>query len=530
MNYRCILIAAVFAALSPAHRLSAAEKSEAEQKTHLNAEPKAERKSEAQTEQSTASETKNRKNANRNSEPKTEQKSGTKPKADALFKRVDVSAASAFRFDAADFTQASADTACGIRALFRDADLRFYEGVSDIALPNFSRASVRLPQYGAALSFNRTLRFPLTLKAGTLSSGGSFSQLVSPAPSFSASPFGKSFPTKTGLPSSLPSSGGEEKEFALAADIRFPEKMGRFAGSGASFFYRADGTLAASADLRIGLPLMMSAGISFTGVSFFLENNSSSWFSEIAFFKPARYFAYTVQALFSVPNFTSLFTANLYDQPSGKPRLIYRSENAFFFGGFTLLASAFVSDGRGIIVPNGSALHTLRQFRIAPQYTHRFSSPRFPALTVGASGVIRQKYVPSDNTEQMSVKCGCGLQYSDKKISSRLIFETDGIEFPKTKKTDSVRCTFSGKFSQKTEKIGLGIQLSCSFSKKAAEESCKISIAHLKKSFTTSGSAGFLFKQKNGEYGGGAASLGFSASHTTKFIKYTFRLSAAGKY
>ena len=523
MNYRCILIAAVFAALSPVHRLSAAEKSE-----------------EVQTEQTIERTTENPNNAKRNDTQRAEQKSKTVPKqksdamqvrnSDALFKRIDISSSSSFRFNAADFDQATAGTACAIRALFRDADLRFYEAVSDIALPNFSRASVRLPQYGAALSFNRTLPFPLTVKAGTLSPGGSFSRLASPSPSFSASPFAKSFSTKTGVASSLPSSGGEEKEFAIAADIRFPEKIRRFAGSGASFFYRQDGIFAASADMRINLPLMMNAAVSFTGGCFFLENNASSWFSEIAFFKPAKYSAFALQALFSAPNLTSLFTVNLYDQPSGKPRLTYRSENALSFGGFTLLVSAFASDGRGIITPNGAALNTLRQFRIAPQYTHRFSSPRFPALTVGAAGVIRQKYVPSDNTEQTSVKCGCGLQYSDKKISSRFTFETDGIEFSKTKKTDSVHCTLSGKFSQKTEKIGLGIQVSGTFSKKSAEESCKISIAHSKKNLTVSGNAGFSFKQKNGEYGGGAASIGFSASHTTKFIKYTFRLSAAGKY
>lgn len=523
MNYRCILIAAVFAAFSSAHRLSAAEKSE-----------------EVQTEQTIERTTENPNNAKRNDTQRAEQKSKTVPKqksdamqvrnSDALFKRIDISSSSSFRFNAADFDQAAAGTACAMRALFRDADLRFYEAVSDIALPNFSRASAHLPQYGAALSLTRVLPFPLTVKAGTLSPGGSFSRLVSPAPSFSASPFAKSFSTKTGVASSLPSSGGEEKEFALAADIRFPEKIWRFAGSGASFFYRQDGIFAASADMRINLPLMMNAAVSFTGGSFFLENNASSWFSEIAFFKPAKYSAFALQALFSAPNLTSLFTVNLYDQPSGKPRLTYRSENAISFGGFTLLVSAFASDGRGIITPNGAALNTLRQFRIAPQYTHRFSSPRFPALTVGAAGVIRQKYVPSDNTEQTSVKCGCGLQYSDKKISSRFTFETDGIEFSKTKKTDSVRCTLSGKFSQKTEKIGLGIQVSGTFSKKSAEESCKISIAHSKKNLTVSGNAGFSFKQKNGEYGGGAASLGFSASHTTKFIKYTFRLSAAGKY
>ena len=523
MNYRCILIAAAFSVFSPAHRFSAAEKSE-----------------EVQTEQTIERTTENPNNAKRNDTQRAEQKSKTVPKqksdtmqvrnSDALFKRIDISSSSSFQFNAADFDQAAADTACGMRALFRDADLRFYEAVSDIALPNFDEVSVRRPQYGAALSLTQVLPFPLTVKAGTLSPGGSFSRLVSPAPSFSASPFAKSFSTKTGVASSLPSSGGEEKEFALAADIRFPEKIRRFAGSGASFFYRQDGIFAASADMRINLPLMMSAAVSFTGGSFFLENNASSWFSEIAFFKPAKYSAFALQALFSAPNLTSLFTVNLYDQPSGKPRLTYRSENAISFGGFTLLVSAFASDGRGIITPNGAALNTLRQFRIAPQYTHRFSSPRFPALTVGAAGVIRQKYVPSDNTEQTSVKCGCGLQYSDKKISSRFTFETDGIEFSKTKKTDSVHCTLSGKFSQKTEKIGLGIQVSGTFSKKSAEESCKISIAHSKKNLTVSGNAGFSFKQKNGEYGGGAASLEFSASHTTKFIKYTFRLSAAGKH
>lgn len=525
MNYRCILIAAVFAAFSSAHRLSAAEKSE-----------------EVQTEQTIERTTENPNNAKRNDTQRAEQKSKTVPKqksdamqvrnSDALFKRIDISSSSSFRFNAVDFDQAAAGTACAMRALFRDADLRFYEAVSDIALPNFSRASAHLPQYGAALSFNRTLRFPLTLKAGTLSPGGSFSRLVSPAPSFSASPFAKSFSTKTGVASSLPSSGGEEKEFALAADIRFPEKIRRFAGSGASFFYRQDGIFAASADMRINLPLMMSAGISFTGVSFFLENNSSSWFSEIAFFKPARYFAYTVQALFSAPNFTSLFTAGFYNQSSGKLRCTYRSENVFTAGGFTLLASAFASDGRGIITPNGSALHTLRQFRITPQYTHRFPSPRLPSLTVGAAGTVRQTYVPFNDDERTSVKCGGGIQYSDMHSMSRLTFEIGGIEFSSAQKADAdaIHYTISGKFFRRKGKLRCGVQVSGTFSKKAAEESCKISIAHSKKNFTTSGSAGFSFKQKNGEYGGGAASLGFSASHTTKFIKYTFRLSAAGKY
>ena len=526
MNYRCILIAAVFAAISSAHRLSAAEKSKAGQRVHLRAEP-----SQAQ---STEPVTENRKNAKRGGMQRAERKSGTVPKQkfDALFKRIDVSASSAVRFDAAGFTQASAGAACGIRALFRDADLRFYEAMSDIALSNFSKASVRIPQYGAALSFTRVPSFPLTLKAGTLSASGSFSRLVAPAPSFSASPFAKSFPTKTGLTSSLPSSPTGNKPFAFAVDYRLSNTTPRFTGSGVSFFYREDGTLAVSADIRIGLPRMMSTGLSFTGASFFLENNSSSWFSEIAFFKPTRYSAYAVQTLFSASNFTSLFTANVYDQPSGKVRCTYRSENAVSFGGCTLLASVFAADGRGIMTPNGSALHTLRQFRIAPQYTHRFPSPRLPSLTVGAAGSVRQTYVPFNDGERTSVKCGGGIQYSDARIMSRIAVEVDEIEFSGVQRidADAVRYAISGKFFQRRGKLRCGVQASHTFSKKAAEESCKFSLTHSKKVHTVSGSVGFSFKQKNSEYGGGAAALGFSVSHTTKFIKYTFRLSAAGKY
>ncbi|MGI5091466.1 hypothetical protein [Treponema socranskii] len=502
MNYRCILIVAVFAAFSSAYRFSAAEKSKAEQRTYPGA------------------------------EPKTEQKSGTKPKSEALFKRLDLSSSSSFRFDTADFAQTSADTTCGIRARFRDADLRFYEALTDIALPNFGGVSVCSPQYGAALSLTRVLPFPLAVKVGTLSPGGSFSRLVIPAPSFSAFPFAKSFPTKTGLSSLLPSSPTGNKPLAVAADCRLPDALPRFAGSGASFLYREDGTLAASADIRINLPRMMSAGLSFTGASFFLENDSSSWFSEIAFFKPARYSAYAVQALFSAPNITSLFTANFYDQPSGKLRSTYRSENVFSVGGFTLFASAFASDGRGIITSNGSALHTLRQFRVAPQYTYRFPSLRLPSLTVGAAGTVRQTYVPFRDGERTSVKCGGGVQYSDKYISSRLVFEIGGIDFSSEQgvDADTVRYAISENFFRRKGKLRYGALASYTFSKKAAEESCKFSLMHSQKNITSSGSAGFSFKQKNGEYGGGAASLGFSVSHTTKFIKYTFRLSAVGKY
>ena len=502
MNYRCILIVAVFAAFSSAYRFSAAEKSKAEQRTYPGA------------------------------EPKTEQKSGTKPKSDALFKRLDLSSSSSFGFDTADFAQTSADTTCGIRARFRDADLRFYEALTDIALPNFGGVSVRSPQYGAALSLTRVLPFPLAVKVGTLSPGGSFSRLAAPAPSFSASPFVKSFPTKTGIASSLPSSSTGNKPPAFAADCRLPDTAPRFAGSGASFFYREDGTLAASADIRLALPRMMSAAVSITGASFFLKNDTSSWFSEIAFFKPARHSAFALQALFSAPNFTSLFTTGLYGQPSEKLRCTYRSENVFTAGGFTLLASAFASDGRGIITPNGTVLHTLSQFRISSQYTHRFPSPRLPSLTVGAAGTMRQTYTAFNDAEQTSAKCGAGVQYSDKYISSRLAFEAGGIEFSNAQEVDAdaVRYAISGDFFRRRGTLRYGAQASYSFSKKAAEESCKFLLTHSKKNITSSGSAGFSFKQKNGEYGGGTASIGFSVSHTTKFIKYAFRLSAVGKY
>ena len=97
---------------------------------------------------------------------------------------------------------------------------------------------------------------------------------------------------------------------------------------------------------------------------------------------------------------------------------------------------------------------------------------------------------------------------------------TAGIEFSNAQKldADTLYYTISGRFARRSGNLRWGTQASCTFSKKTAEESCKISIAHSKKNFTVSGNAGFSLKQKNDEYGGGSAALGFSASHTTKFI------------
>ena len=454
-----------------------------------------------------------------------------------LFRRIDFSVSSSASLPFKDMAQTSLGINAGIRALFRDADVRIYEAIP--ATP-FEKAgsfagffkNAALPQYGASLSLQRFITFPLTVKAGTLSASGSFSRLASPELTTAVSPFTKSVSTKTGIATLLPSSGNGKKQLAASLDVRFPKSWKLFDGSGGTVYYRADGTFAASTDFLIKFPRMIAAGFSLTGGRFFLENKSSSWFSEMPFFKSSWFGAFAVQAFVSSPHFTAMNAVNAYTQPDAPARFTFRSENKLTLGKFTMLFAGFAADGTGIFTTDSTTLRTLAQVRVAPQYTWRFASPRLPSLTLGAGSLTQRKYTATTNSAYETEKFSLGAQYADKQLAARLSFTADGFEFSRSEGASAQNSTYtvSAQFTTAQGKLRPSVRASCAFSSSASSQSIKVSLATLGKKLTTTTSAGFSLKQKKNAYDSGNATLSFSAAYTTKFIKYAFKVSATGKY
>ncbi|MBQ9494026.1 MAG: hypothetical protein IJR50_00130 [Treponema sp.] len=454
-----------------------------------------------------------------------------------LFRRINFSMSSSASLPFENMAQTSLGINAGIRALFRDADVRIYEAIPEASFKKagsfagfFKNAA--LPQYGALLSLQQFVTFPLTVKAGTLSASGSFSRLSSPELATTVSPFTKSVSTKTGITTLLPSSGSGKKQLAASLDMRFPKNWKIFNGSGGAFYCRADGTVAASTDFLIKFPRMITAGFSLTGGRFFLENKSSLWFSEMPFFKNSWFGAFAVQSFVSSPHFTSMNTVNAYTQPDAPARFTFRSENKLTLGKFTVLFAGFAADGTGIFTTDSSTLHTLAQVRVAPQYTWRFATPRLPSFTLGAVSLTQRKYAATTNSAYETEKFSLGAQYVDKQLSASLSFAADGFEFSRSEGASAKNSTYtvSTQFSTTHGKLHPSVRASCAFSSKSSSQSVKVSLAISEKNLMTTTSAGFSLKQKKGAYDSGSAALSFSATYTAKFIKYAFKVSATGKY
>jgi hypothetical protein len=465
---------------------------------------------------------------------------GAEPQTKQLFYQLDLSASASLDIPAENSALYSAGGTAGMRALFRDCDIRIYDTLPDTSSADYSTVSsfsdfcalAKKPQYGAAFSFNRFIHFPVKVLTGTLSPGGSFTRLSSPELSVSVSPLAKSFSTKTGLSSALPSASSGEKQLAGFAEIKVPEKYRTFSGTGISFFYREDKTFAGSAVCCVKLPRMMNTGFAVTAGRFFLSNTSMSWFSNTNFFLPGWFTAFSCQAFFTSQFFMSLFTINAYEQPSDKPRLTYRSENKLALGGFALHFAGFASDGKDIRCTDNSLLNTLAQIRIIPQYTWRFASPRLPSLCAGAACLVQYRQDRSGECEYGDIKYAFETRYTDKYISGELSFGTSSIRFLDDTEESAAATgyTAAARFSHSKSGIRSSASASCTFSENSAEETCTLSLNTTGKGIRTSTSAKTSFGQKDGDYDGGTASLGFACTFSSRYLKYTARINIKTEY
>jgi hypothetical protein len=465
---------------------------------------------------------------------------GAEPRAKQLFYQLNMTSSAAIKIPADNQSLNSAGGAAGMRARFRDGDVRLYDALpltpsADYGtISSFSNfcALAKKPQYGAAFSFNRFIHFPVTVRAGTLSPGGSFRRLSSPELPISVSPLAKSFYVKTGLSTALPTASSGEKQPAGFLEIKIPEKCRTVAGTGISFFYREDKTFAGSTVCCVNLPRMIKIGLAVTAGRFFLSNTTASWFSSTNFFSPGWFTAFSCQVFFTSPFFMSLFTTNVYEQPSDKLRLTYRSENKLSLGGFALHLAGFVSDGKDIRCTDNSLLNTLAQLRIIPQYTWRFASPRLPSLSAGAACLVQRRQDRGGEGKYGDIKYAAETRYTDKYISAELSFGTSSIRFMQDQEASAAAAgyTAAARFSHAKAGIRTSASASCTFSENSSEETCTLSLNTTGKCIRTATSLKTSFSQKDRDYEGGTASLVFACTFSSKYLKYTARVTIKTEY
>jgi hypothetical protein len=392
----------------------------------------------------------------------------------------------------------------GLRLVFPDSDFRISGKLPDTAVSG----------YGALVSLERLVRFPFSVKAGTLSPRGSFSHLASPElsaalPAVSGGSGHIAFSPAPGLAVSLPGSSPAEKLFAVSLET-----------PAVSAFVRSDGCFAVSAGYTFRFPRMMKAGIFLTGGRWKLGHTASSWFSGSMLFPSAWYGAGELETFFASPVFTSLLTVNAYGQPDGRIRTTYRSENAFTFGHFCVKAAGFLADGPGIRTTDNSVLSAAAQARLAPQYTWRFPSERLPALSAGCSALVQAEQDGTDGASDADVKYGTSLRFSDRYISSA---------FSATFAPQEAEYSVLSRLSFTAGSLRPSLSSSFSSDRKTTAESVRLSLSCrgiLSMTFSASAS----FTQKNGGFDSGTASLGVNAVYSGKYIRYTLKTGAESSF
>ena len=247
------------------------------------------------------------------------------------------------------------------------AATRISSNVSDESKTNFGTifsTKALIPKTKSGFSF------PLTAKAGNLSTGGAFSRLNNPTLSAGSSPFTTNSPPPPLLTASLPSYTGFSKpeSYFFQADLSFPA----FIQATANCLITPEAeTPVVSAEVRSFLAKkQFSINLSAIAGQFSYEANSfNSWFSEQAYYNGGKHFcALTTLSTSLAPSkskkktsFTTSFTAGFYESPFGTLPVNLRGEINFKNQKFETFVSAFYNPQEGLITSSQKSIPSIIQ-------------------------------------------------------------------------------------------------------------------------------------------------------------------------
>lgn len=209
--------------------------------------------------------------------------------------------------------------------------------------------------------------FPIVLKAGKLSNGGSLSRLNSPELGSSLNVSTRQVGT-SGITASLPSHNLFGKDESL------------YFKAGALSFTTDKESFAACFDFKKKLGKKIESGVSFTGGFFpYKKAGVDTWFSSKPLYEGGNHYCAGGQFCLKTGSTGVLVMANAFETPYGSVLPVFRVENYIKFKRFSFNGACFYNPFEGSITSSGKVLNPLLQVKAVGQY-HFAAGQNFPLI------------------------------------------------------------------------------------------------------------------------------------------------------
>ena len=251
---------------------------------------------------------------------------------------------------------------------------------------------------GLCFSTERFIKqFPVEIKYGNLSGGGSLAKLHSPELSSGTSPFNSGQINTSALSASLPGYSGFSKPESIFAQM----KLKQFSGSPFSFClntwispdYSSPVLSAIISDKFFSRQLILNASCT-AGKFFYDANSSSSWFLDSPYYHEDSHYCslYQLSAEYKSKNgkagFFAGFTTAFYETPFGPYNSVYRTDVKLTIKKTELYSSAFINPCEDLLTSSGKKLTPSCQFK---------------------AGLLTKKPLITKNTSLIFIKFGLNL-------------------------------------------------------------------------------------------------------------------------
>ncbi len=394
-----------------------------------------------------------------------------------------------------------------------------FTATGDVKLPFLElKASVRNDgseqtdcNYGISFSTKPfTPLFPVTVKAGLLSAGGSLSRLNSPELSKSISAFGSTSVRLKELEASLPSESSFTKPPSVFVQAAAGTKKLNF---GVSSFYDGE-TVTADATFKLEPFKALEISANLTGGFFpYKQNSRNTWFNEQGFYHQGGHICANGEFFVKIGGFSSVFTLGLYESPQGKYEKTYRSENIIKFTNFSFHFNSFYNRFDAIITSSGKTLSPLLQLEAGGQYKYKTQGKNPATVTTGFNSQLQ---INLNSDEHNAVAAG-GFKVNGRFLSGSLTANADiGLK----QQMDGIKVDFEG----------AGLKGALGFSIKdfrtQVSASASVTPAEKKESFYFSEKLGITFNYTNFVELSSSNTLSLSQK---KEKKYSFSSSLSAK-
>ena len=253
--------------------------------------------------------------------------------------------------------------------------------------------------------------FPVTIKAGNLSAGGSLSRLNSPELSQSISAFGQETAKPLEMTVSLPTDSSFSKPLAFSLQFETGNKQRSISGT---TFYDSS-TITQTLSFKI-LPVnQLKLALCFTGGIYqYKTTNTTAWFTQV-FYPQGVHLCSNVQLAVSYNKLSSVFSINSYETSQGDFQNTFRLENSIQFKNLLLNLNGYLNYENGILTSSGKNLSPLFQFQAGAQYKFKIPKKKLTIIT----GINAQNNISLNKNDNTS-KTAAGIKLTGPGFSGTL--------------------------------------------------------------------------------------------------------------